>query len=255
MSSISEWDGGLGTFSQFRAERLGTSDMLKARLNETCVTFESVRVEGRTGCNVPRDGRDYRAGLEVGNHIHANSTGSSTTLFHGHQNESRSSLLELTAPLQSGLLTTNPRIINLHLAVQGFPSCIHHRPAEFVQHHPRSLVPGKTELTLQKQGGHPTLVRGYQICRPEPVGQWNLGPVKDGPGCHRNLVPTFGALVTALFHKFIRLFVSAPRTAKPIRPTAHRQILLAGRLGGEVGLKLAKRFGKWRSGPLPYTTH
>src|SRR5215472_889712 len=221
--------------------------MLKARLSETCVTFESVCVEGRTGCNVPHHDRDYRAGLEVANHIHANSTGSSTTLFHGHQNESRSSLLELTTPLQPGLLPTNPRIINLHLAVQGFPSGIHHCPAEFVQHHPRRLIPGQTELTLQKQGGHPTLVRGYQVRCPEPVGQWNLGPVKDGPSCHRNLVPTFGALVTALVHKFIRLVVPASRTSKPIRPTAHRQILLAGGLGGEVGLQLAKRFGEWRS--------
>src|SRR3981081_1786697 len=40
-----------------------------------------------------------------------------------------------------------PIVINLYLAVQGLPSGVHHRPAEFVKHHPRGLVAGKTELT------------------------------------------------------------------------------------------------------------
>jgi hypothetical protein len=71
-----------------------------------------------------------------------------TTLFHGHQNESRSSILELPAPSQSGLLAANLPVIHLYLAAQGLPSRIPHRPAEFVKHHPRGLVTGKTELTL-----------------------------------------------------------------------------------------------------------
>jgi hypothetical protein len=122
--------------------------VFKAGLNETCETFEAVRIDGGTGCNVPGKYRDYRAGLKVGNHVHASSTGSFTTLFHGHQNESRSSILELPAPSQPGLLAANPRVINLYLALQGVPSRVHHRPAEFVKHHPRGLVTGKTELTL-----------------------------------------------------------------------------------------------------------
>jgi len=70
------------------------------------------------------------------------------TLFHGYQNEGPSSVLELPAPLQPGLLGANPRVINLYRAAQGLPNRIHHRPAEFVKHHPRGLVTGKTELTL-----------------------------------------------------------------------------------------------------------
>jgi len=147
-SSIGKWDGGLRTFSQLRAERLDAIDMLKAGLNETCETFQAVRMDGGTTGNVPGKQRDYRAGLEVGNHVHTSSTGSSATFFHGHQNESRSSILELSAPSQSGLLAANPRVINLYFAVQGFASRIHHRPTEFVKHHPRGLVVGKTELTL-----------------------------------------------------------------------------------------------------------
>ena len=71
-----------------------------------------------------------------------------TTLFHRHQKEGRSSVLEMAAPPQPGLLTADPRVINLYLAVQGLPNGIHHRPAEFVEHHPRGLIAGKTELTL-----------------------------------------------------------------------------------------------------------
>src|SRR5260370_5777786 len=134
--------------------------MFKAGLNETSEACEAVRIDGGTRCNVPGKYQDYRAGLEVGNHVHASSTGRVTKLLNGHQNESRSSILELSAPLQPGLLAANPRVINLYLAAQGLPSRIHHRPAEFVKHHPRGLVIGKTELTLQEQGGNATLVRG-----------------------------------------------------------------------------------------------
>ena len=164
-------DSGLRTFSKFRAERLDASDMFKAGLNETCETLEAVRIDGGTRCNVAGKDRDDRAALEVGNHVHADSTGGLTTLFHCHQNESRSSIFELPAPTQPGLLTANPRVINLNLAVQGFPSRTHHRPAELVKHHPRGLVAGQAELPLQKQGGDSPFVSGHQIRRPKPTGQ------------------------------------------------------------------------------------
>jgi hypothetical protein len=123
-----------------------------------------------------------------------------------------------------------------------------------VQHHPRGLVAAKTELTLQQQRGHATLVSSHQIRRPEPVGQWNLGPMKDRPRCQRNLVPAFGALVAPLVNQFVGSVVPTSWTIKAVRPTARRQILLASLLCGEVGLKLAKRLGEWRSGH-PYTLH
>jgi hypothetical protein len=146
--SIGKWNGGLRTFSQLPAERLDASDMFEASLNQTDETLEAVRIDGGARCNVPGKYRDYRAGLEVGNHVHASPTGRVTALFHGHQNESRPSILELPAPFQPGLLAANPRVINLYLAAQGVPSRIHHRPAELVKHHPRGLVTGKTELML-----------------------------------------------------------------------------------------------------------
>src|SRR5271157_396601 len=75
---------------------------------------------------------------------------SSATLFDRHKDKSCPSLLELSAPPETSLFTTNPRLIHLHLAAQRFPSRVHHRPAEFVQHHPCGLVAGQAQLTLQK---------------------------------------------------------------------------------------------------------
>ena len=54
------------TFSQFQAERLDASDMFKAGLDDNHEEFEAVRIDGGTRCNVPRNYRDDRAGLEVG---------------------------------------------------------------------------------------------------------------------------------------------------------------------------------------------
>jgi len=222
--------------------------MLKAGLNETCEAFETVRMNGGTGCNVTSKYRNYRAGLKVRNHVHAGSTGGSSALLHNHQNERRSSTLELPTPSQPGLLAADPRLINLYLPAQGLPNCVHHCPAEFVKHHPRSLVTRKTELTLQEQSGNATLIRSHQIRRPEPVGQRNLGPMQNRPGCQRNLVSALGALLAPLIHQFIRLIVPTSWTGKPIRPTTRPQISLASLFRGEVGLKLTQCLGERQSG-------
>jgi hypothetical protein len=103
------------------------------------------------------------------------------TLLPRHQDEGRSAPLELSASSETGLLAANPRLIHFYLAVQRLPSRIYHGPAEFVQHHPSSLVTGQTELTLHEQGGHTTLVGGHQIGGPKPVGQGDLSPVKNSP--------------------------------------------------------------------------
>src|SRR6516162_6063542 len=138
-------------------------------------------------------------------------------------------------------------VINLHLSTQPFPNRVHHRPAKFVKHHPGSLVTGKTELTLEQQCGHSTLVRRHQICRPEPVAQRGLRPVKNGPGGQRDLVTALDALLASLLHQLIGSAMTASRTDEAIRPPTSRQILLAGLFRGEVQLKLAERLRERRS--------
>jgi hypothetical protein len=129
---------------------LVASDVFEPCLQKTCEAFEAVRVDGGTRCDVPFKKRYYRAGLEIGNHAHAGPTGSPTALFHCHQDEGGSPVLQLSAAAQTRLFTANPRVINLHLAAQRIPSRIYHGSAEFVKHHPRGLVRGQTELTLEQ---------------------------------------------------------------------------------------------------------
>ena len=77
--------------------------------------------------------------------------------------------------------------------------------------------------------------------------------MEDGPRRQRNLAPALSALAAPLVHQFIGSLMPAARTDESIRPATGRQVLLAGLLGGEIGLKLAKRFRERRSGhPLHY---
>jgi hypothetical protein len=104
-------------------------------------------------------------------------------------------------PTHVSSTSTSPR--------NGSRVALNHSPAQFVKHHPGGLVTGKTELTLEQQCGHSSLVRSHQIRRPEPVGQRSLSPMKNGPGRQRNLVPALDALMTSLVHQFIGPPVSA----------------------------------------------
>jgi hypothetical protein len=49
---------------------------------------------------------------------------------------------------RSLVLAANPRLIKPLPRRAGAPGRIHHRAAEFVKHHPRGPVAGKTELAL-----------------------------------------------------------------------------------------------------------
>ncbi len=206
----------------------------------------SVKDGGSRG-DVLGEDRDYRGGLEVRNHSHPGSTGSFPTLFDSDQDKSGSAVLELSASSETGLFPADPGVINLYLTVQRLPSHTHHRPAQFVKHHPGGLVSGKTELTLQQQRGHSTLIRSHQIRRPEPVGQRSLRPMKNGPGRQRNLVAALDALMASLVHQFVGPPVPAARTDETIWPPTSSQILLAGLVCREVGLKLAQRLRERRS--------
>jgi len=66
-------------------------------------------------------------------------------------NEGGSAPLELTAPSDTGLGTSNPGIVNLYLTTKGFASDIHHRSPELVKHHPSGFVTPKPKLALKKE--------------------------------------------------------------------------------------------------------
>ena len=132
----------------------------------------------------------------------------------------------------------------------GSRAAFHHRSAEFVKHHPGSLITGQAELPLQEQGGHTALIGGHQIGGPKPMRQGNFSPVKNSPGGQRDLVSTGSTLPPSLVHQFIGSSMSASRTDEAIGPATGRQVLLASLVCGEVGLKLVYCLRKRRSGHL-----
>ncbi len=146
--AISERDSRLRAFTEFRSERLSTGDVFKPSFCETLKALEAIRIDGRAGRDVLVEEGDDGLGLEIWDHFHSDASRASATLFHCNQNQGRSSPLKLSASAETGLLAANPRFVNFYLAVQRFPSYIHHGPAEFVKHHPGGLVTGQTQLSL-----------------------------------------------------------------------------------------------------------
>jgi len=63
---------------------------------------------------------------------------------------SRFPAFQLSASPQTGLRTSNPRLINFHFTPQRFAREIDHSPPKLVEHHPRRLVKSDSKLALQK---------------------------------------------------------------------------------------------------------
>ena len=87
------------------------------------------------------------------------------------------------------------------------------------------------------------------------MGQRDLSPVKNRPGCQRDLVAATGTLPPPMIHQIISPPISAAGTEEALGPAADREVLLAGPLGGKFALKLSQGLGEWRSGHAFHTTH
>jgi hypothetical protein len=224
--------------------------MFEPSLRQAQKALETIGVDDRTGRDILVEERDDGAALKIWDRFHADATCTPAAPFHCDQNQRCPSPLKLSASTEASLFAANPRFINLYLAVQWFPSHIHHRPAELVKQHPGGLVTGQAELPLEQQGRNSALVRGHQIGRPEPLGQPDLRPMKNCPGCQRDLVTAARTLPPPLIHQVISSPISAARTDETLGPAAGRQVPFAGFLGSEIALELPQGLGKWRPGHL-----
>ena len=132
--------------------------------------------------------------FEVGDHRQPHPAGRPPTLLDRHEYQRRTAASQLAASAQPCLRTADPRVIDLHVAMQRFASRIDHCASKLVQQHPRRFVASQTKLPLQQERRHAPLVGHRQIGRPEPDGQRCLCVVENRAGGQRYLVPARRAL-------------------------------------------------------------
>ena len=75
----------------------------------------------------------------------------------------------------------------LHRSREPVAARSYHRPTQFMQPSPGSLVTSQPQNPLQPQGTHPVFLRGHPPHRPEPNRQRRAGVLEDRPRRHRDL--------------------------------------------------------------------
>ena len=236
---------------QVTAQGLRPGDVPKPRRLQAGERLQPVGIESRARGDVLLEKTGDGGRLEVANYAHADTSCPAAPLLDGHQHECGRPAFELAASAQPRLRTANPSVVNLDRTVQRLAGRIHHGAAQFVEHQPRRFIAAEPKLALQSHRRNTPRVGRHQIRRPEPLGQWQLGIVEDSPRGQRDLMPATRALPPVPVDEHIRVPAPTALTHESVRPTARRQILLAGVFGGELALKLAETLGKGWAGHTP----
>jgi len=115
-------------------------------------------------------------------------------------------------------------LVDLHDTHQGITVRIDHRAPQLLRQQPRGLIGAEAKLPHELLGRHAVRMRGHQMCRPEPSGERQLGPVHHRPGRHRGLLPAGGTLISeCAAPQQVTSLPTAPRASKAIRPPSVKQ--------------------------------
>ena len=134
-------------------------------------------------------------------------------------------------------------LVDLDEAVERLPFAVGHRRPELVQQQPGGILLD-ANLVRQLKGRDAVRMSGDQMCRPEPDGERQLGPVQDGPGGHRCLPSAAQALEGIGPRLQPGGTTTATRgTDEADRPPMADEKFGAGRLVGEFGLELGQGSG------------
>lgn len=98
----------------------------------------------------------------------------------------------------------------------------------YLAQHPAGGDPRYADLFGKPHSGNTTLVRCSQINCPEPLGQGEVGGMKQRPSRERRLVMTLGAFVTVARGDGIATIMSTSRTTESFRLALLHQRLSAG---------------------------
>src|SRR5450755_2866886 len=119
--------------------------------------------------------------FEIRNDRHADASCATSSSLDSNQDQRRLPTLELTAAAQSCLCASHPGFVNFFFAPERFPCHVDHGSPEFVEHHPRSLIPRQAKLVLQQECRNTALVGSHQVGSPEPSRQRSFRALKN---CH-----------------------------------------------------------------------
>src|SRR5262245_35334469 len=244
-SAVGQGDDRFGALAQFSCLRLHSRDVpIPGLVQTTRKTFQRIGVDGRTHGDMLLDKAIERGCLKIWDHGHSQSPRHCAAFLNGHQDQSGSTLFQLTTTAQTSLRTANPSFIDLHLSTQRLAGHIDSRSAQFVKHHPGRFVAAQFQLTLKQKRRNPTFISRHQVRCPKPQNQRYLRIVQNGVRSQRHLMSTLCALPESRHN--VRTGTPAPRTLKSIRPTTGGQILPTGLFAGELPLEFSQTTGKRR---------
>jgi len=198
--------------SQSAPDRLRSRDVSHPRSLQAFEPFQPVGIDRRTRRDVLLDEGEHRRLFEVGNDGHANPIRGLPPFLHCDQHDSGFSSLQLATAPQARLWSTDPGVVDFHVAAQRLTPHAHHRTTQLVQEHPRRFVASQSQLPLEQQRRDSSLIRHGQICGPEPDRQWHLCVVKHGTRRQRDLAPAGYALPASKLRQAVRSAVPAART-------------------------------------------
>ncbi len=106
---------------------------------------------------------------------------------------------------------------------------VSHGNADLAQH-PAGGDPRYVYLLRQPHGGNAAFIRGRQVDRPEPLGQGQVGGMKQRARRQRGLSVALATFPGVARGNGITMIVSTAGAAKPLRPALTGKCLSTGRL-------------------------
>lgn len=160
-----------------------------------------------------------------GNLPHGDESGTIAPVLDRHQH------CGLALGAASAFAATTPvyqRIVDLDEVVQAIDAVAVSLGRANLAQHPAGGEPGHADSFGKTHGGNPALVRGRQVNCPEPLGQGQVGGMKQRARRERGLVMASGAIAGMARADGVAMIMPATRATKPFRPALSRQRLDAG---------------------------
>lgn len=148
----------------------------------------------------------------------------------------------VAAALSSGS-ATNPRFVNLHMAVtvstDSIPVRAHHASPQLVEDLEGGFIAGKAKLPLELCGAHSGREAGDKVSTPKPNGKRCMGALHDGSsGKPYVLLTRLAAQYAGAISEAVRLSrLRTPRADKAVFPTDFLQVCSASGIVRKQPLK------------------